>query len=164
MLLCRRTWAFVHSVLPLISSILPDFDVDDVLLAATTEWCQKCHVVAPALSNLGCQREWDQMLIQRIFQNLLDTSTDIIDKAHLLAVSALDSGAWVNALPSPVLGNLLDDDSLRIAVALRLGSSICQPHSCHYGKLVDVLGHHRLSCKFSAGRHSRHGAINGVAL
>ncbi|KAI8439724.1 hypothetical protein MSG28_013418 [Choristoneura fumiferana] len=37
-----------------------------------------------------------------------------------VAVVRPEAGAWLHALPSPQLGTLLDNDSLRIAVALSL--------------------------------------------
>ncbi|GAV00556.1 hypothetical protein RvY_11386-1 [Ramazzottius varieornatus] len=65
-----------------------------------------------------------------------------------------------HALPISVLGNLLDDNSFRISVGLRLGARLCEPHVCRCEKLVDELGHHGLSCQLSAGRHSRHSPLN----
>ncbi|OWA52982.1 hypothetical protein BV898_17420 [Hypsibius exemplaris] len=73
------------------------------------------------------------------------------------------AGAWLNALPTPSLGNLLDDDCLRITVALRLGAAVCQPHRCQAcGREVREDGHHGLSCAFGISRGSRHSAINEV--
>ena len=51
---------------------------------------------------------------------------------------------------------------MRIAVALRLGAPICEPHPCRCGHRVDRLGHHGLSCRFSAGRLPRHANLNDV--
>ena len=79
-----------------------------------------------------------------------------------LAAGTPDAGLWLNALPSPSLGTHLDDESFRIAAALRLGCPICQPHLCPCGAQVEENGHHGLSCKRSAGRHSRHAAANDV--
>ena len=40
---------------------------------------------------------------------------------------------------------------------------LCHPHSCiHCGEEVSHLGTHGLSCKFSQGRHFRHGALNEI--
>src|SRR5689334_24625407 len=43
-------------------------------------------------------------------------------------------------------------------------NSTCQPHKCPCGKPVDEFGRHGLSCRSSAGRHSRHSAANAVIL
>ena len=50
----------------------------------------------------------------------------------------------------------------RVAVALRLGAPVCTPHTCICGASVDATGIHGLSCRKSAGRTSRHAAINGI--
>jgi hypothetical protein len=56
----------------------------------------------------------------------------------------------------------MDDDVIRVAVGLRLGSNLCEPHTCSCGVLVDARGTHGLACKRSAGRHPRHGLLNDV--
>jgi hypothetical protein len=56
--------------------------------------------------------------------------------------------------------NLINDDSLLIAIGLRLGTQLCVPHKCRCGSLVDEQGMHGLSCQKSAGRLSRHHFIN----
>ncbi|XP_074026320.1 uncharacterized protein [Leptinotarsa decemlineata] len=73
-----------------------------------------------------------------------------------------ESGAWLNALPVASLGTLLDDESFRIAVGLRMGSSICVSHTCVCGSIVDEKGTHGLSCRRSAGRISRHHQVNDI--
>ena len=53
------------------------------------------------------------------------------------------------------------DSTLRIAVGLCLGTTICAPHICHScGAEVSACGTHGISCKSSVGRHSHHAAIN----
>ena len=47
-------------------------------------------------------------------------------------------------------------------VALRIGAVVCQPHRCRCGREVDSLGHHSLSCVYSAGRNPRHAALNDI--
>lgn len=81
--------------------------------------------------------------------------------ARLLSVSTRDVGTWIASLPSPVVRNMLDNDAMRIAVALRVGVAICRPYECHLCEMsVDALGQHGLSFAFSADYHARHGAIN----
>ena len=97
------------------------------------------------------------------FQQLLLNASDPSDRARLLAVSHRESGAWLLALPISNLGLRLDDDSVKIAVGLRLGTPLCSPHHCkRCGQLVDSLGRHGLSCRRSEGRHSRHAALNSI--
>ena len=50
----------------------------------------------------------------------------------------------------------------RIAVGLRLGCKIGEPHDCVCGELVDARGSHSLSCKHGSGRLARHHSINDL--
>lgn len=84
------------------------------------------------------------------------------DLARFKAFTKPESGAWLHALPSPHLGTLLDNDSLRIAVALRLGSKVCEAHRCVCGTILEENGHHGLSCNRCAGRFPRHHSINEI--
>ena len=52
--------------------------------------------------------------------------------------------------------------SLWVVVALRVGASVCEWHKCQCGSMMDTLGHHGLSCCFSARRSFRHSASNDV--
>ena len=66
-------------------------------------------------------------------------------------------------MPISSLGLQMDDDTIRIAVGLRLGSTLCHPHQCsHCGAEVDSSVMHGLSCRWSDGRHPRHAAINDL--
>ena len=61
------------------------------------------------------------------------------------------------------LGLRMDDDTVRIAVGLRLGAPTCGPYQCrHCSVEVDVFGRHSLSCKKSEGRHFRHSALTDI--
>uniref|UniRef100_A0A8D8LB49 Uncharacterized protein n=1 Tax=Cacopsylla melanoneura TaxID=428564 RepID=A0A8D8LB49_9HEMI len=71
-------------------------------------------------------------------------------------------GAWLNSIPCPNLGTLLDNDTMRICVGLRLGCTLCRPHQCACGEKVDPLGHHGLRCCKNPGRYSRHAQINEI--
>ncbi len=74
-----------------------------------------------------------------------------------------EAGAWLQALPAPNLGLRMDDETVRVAMGLRLGTPLCQPHECsHCGSEVDPLGTHGLSCRWSEVRHSRHTAVNEI--
>ena len=96
-------------------------------------------------------------------ESLLESAPDDITRARLLAVSTKESGAWLHALPISSLGLRMDDNTVRVAVGLRLGSTLCRPHICqHCGADVDQRATHGLSCKKSEGRHYRHGAINDI--
>ena len=84
------------------------------------------------------------------------------EKARLLAVSSENALDFLYAVPISSLGLKLADSNLRIACALRLGSIICQQHTCPCGVEVDPLGRHGLLCKLQVGRHLRHSQINDI--
>ena len=112
--------------------------------------------------DLTCtQRAWDQSQCLSKVETLL-VGTNQLHRARLLAAASPGSGAWLQALPLPNLGLHLDDKAISINVALRLGEQICQPHKCRCGRMVDGLGHHGLSCRYSAGRLPRHANLNDV--
>ena len=107
------------------------------------------------------QRMWDDSLSQ-FDADLLLTEADQVSRARLLAAREEGTGAWLHALPSPALGTLMDNECLRITTALRIGAVVCELHRCRCGREVDRLGHHPLSCTYSAGRNPRHAALNDI--
>ena len=57
----------------------------------------------------------------------------------------------------------MSNASIRIAVALRLGTPICAPHDCTLcGSHIDESGVHGLSCRRSIGRAPRHSQLNTI--
>lgn len=118
-------------------------------------------VISDTLS-LKSQKEFDLNMCKVLFNNVFSSTESQINRARLLALQEPESNAWLNALPSSTLGNLLDDSTFRISVALRLGQPICEPHTCTCGEIVNKFGHHGLSCKKSAGRLARHRLINDI--
>jgi hypothetical protein len=108
------------------------------------------------------QAAWDACKIKNTLQSLLNDSANY-ERARLLAVSEKESGHWLHALPSRNLGSVLDPSALRIAVCLRLGLKICEPHACsRCSQPVDSLGRHGLHCPMSAGRLFRHATLNDL--
>ena len=93
---------------------------------------------------------------------LVDSTTDVNSKARLLAVTAPHSGDWLHARPISTCGLRLDNEAIRIAVGLSLGVSLCQPHACQCGALVDAYGYHSPSCKMSSGCFARHQTLNDI--
>ena len=87
-------------------------------------------------------------------------TTSDIDKARLLAVKAGHGSEWIFALPISAYGIRISNEDVRIAIALRLGLSICEPRYCPCGEVVDAKRIHGLSCKCSAVRSIRHQQIN----
>ena len=108
------------------------------------------------------QAAWDRPGIDAIKDELQSAVTDPRQKATFLAATAPHSGDWLNALPIASCGLRLDDESVRVAVALRLGLGVCVPHSCSCGEDVDAWGQHAFVCKRASGRTQRHQALNEV--
>ena len=86
------------------------------------------------------------LLLREIGKNMLRVA-DQVCRARLLATAPRESGAWLNALPVLLLGTLLDPESFRVAIALRVGADVCIPHSCRCGGRMDRRSLHGLSCK-----------------
>ena len=108
------------------------------------------------------QKSWDLPVANLVLQDLIDGAPDPISRGRLLAVSAPFAGVWLNAVPMPSLGLKLDNESLRICVALRLGVEITMPYTCVCGKPVQGTATHGLDCRKSSGRHARHSAVNNI--
>ena len=130
---------------------------------AKAQWSLGHDLSPPEGPTQRSQKAWDTLRVSEIADNLLGSAQDTRSRAHLLAVSAKEAGAWLNALPISSLGLRMDDDTVRVAVGLRLGTFLCRPHSCaHCGAQVDGEATHGLSCRWSEGRHHRHAALNDI--
>ena len=130
---------------------------------AETLWSKGHDHPPPVGTTQRHQKTWDNIKATSIADSLLETAPDARARARLLASSARESGVWLNVLPISSLGLRMDDDTIRVAVGLRLGAPLCRPHTCcRCGSEVDALATHGLSCRQSQGRHFRHAALNGV--
>jgi len=163
--------AFLSSVVgshALISQLLPQrlWNVsgtsDPTFTAAVTEWQSRANMV-PVMSPFASEQKiWDTPIVSAQEAKLLSAAPDQAGKARLIAASAPHSGAFLHARPCSSLGTRLDNSSLRIVIALRLGAPVCLSHTCVCGATVDSFGRHGLSCRKSAGRLSRHSAVNDL--
>ena len=106
-------------------------------------------------AGLGCARSKED--VTSLLTNYCE-----VDRARLLAVSATHSSNWLHALPIASCGLRIDNEDVRVAIGLRLGIAICEPHICPSGALVDAHGTHAFSCKFGSGKHSKHNTINDI--
>ena len=101
-------------------------------------------------------------MVMATLDTLLEDAPDATTTARLLAASTSESGAWLNALPISSLGLRMDNNTIRVAVGIRLGTKLCRPHMCHHctcGSEVDGFGIHGLSCRWSECHHHRHSAL-----
>ena len=119
-------------------------------------------ITPPAAELSKLQRAWDDPCCRKIATALLDEAADSYDLARLRASQQQTSGAWLHALPLSSVGLKMMDDVVRVAIGVRLGLNLCEPHTCTCGQDVDARGTHGLACKKSAGRHPRHALLNDV--
>ena len=150
----------------LVYQILPPHLKDasnPVVESALTTWLHSHDEPPPSNPASHHQKAWDAPCIRATYDTLLDESPDASTRARLLAVATKESAAWLSALPVSSLGLRMDDNVIRVAIGLRLGAPLCEPHHCqHCGDVVDHTGTHGLSCRYSKGRHPRHATINEV--
>src|SRR5688572_6421111 len=108
------------------------------------------------------QSKWDKPLLQKTFSELFNPLIEKHDQARWRAITAQHAGDWLYSLPITSCGLRLSDEAMRVAVGLRLGASICEPHTCACGALVTARGEHGLSCSLGFGRVARHGVLNDL--
>ena len=107
------------------------------------------------------QRYWSSAVHEALFRSL-KVDAPSIRVARILTAAQGHSGDWITAYPSAQVETRLDDEALRISVVLRVGLNVCLAHQCRCGATVQSDGLHPLSCRFSAGRFSRHSLINNI--
>ena len=108
------------------------------------------------------QRSWDAYAVRIDRELVWKANGDRYNRARLLAASAPHSGDWIHTHPISSCGLRLDNEAIRVAVGLRLGLAICEPHPCICGDVCDARGSHSLSCRRSAGRIARHQQLNDL--
>ena len=92
-------------------------------------WSKGHDCVAPISPHSHRQKVWDNCVVNATFRTLLDSATDAKSRAHILAASTKEAGAWLNVQPISSLGLRMDDVTVRVAVGLHLGTSLCHPHT-----------------------------------
>ena len=132
--------------------------------AAAGEWRQLAgqEALTPVGPMPSFQRAWDRPVVKAALLGIRRALPAATDQARLLAVCSRGASAWLNALPLSSMALRLNNEEVRVAAGLRLGSQLCRPHTCRCGASVESPGLHGLSCARSAGRHSRHAALNNI--
>ena len=138
-----------------------DSELDRVLAIWSAKY-NSTGIMLPVGDDAAKQRSWDLPCISADANRLMIGLPDRRQQARLLAVAAPHSGDWLHALPISSCGLRLDDEAIRVAVGLRLGAKLCEPHQCPCGTNVDPEGTHGLACRRSAGRSTRHHVINDL--
>ena len=148
----------------LFETILSRINIADTnKLAEAVECWKRASGDAPLPDDPSRQKAWDLPIVERNWENMLCVA-DQVSRAILQDTAQRESGAWLNALPVSSLGKLLDSESFRVAIALRVGADVCSSHSCRCDGRMDSKGLqlHGLSCKYSAGHFPSHLAMNDV--
>jgi len=150
-----------HGVRVLVSHILqkPDENIDYIMSDALLEW-NDSNDELPAIKHF--QKNWDLINTRRLIIDNFNFQSPI-DSARFSALQHEESGAWLNAFPSPAIGTFIDNNTFRVCVALRLGCKICEKYTCSCGSVVLENALHALSCpKTAASRLARHGVFNDI--
>ena len=123
--------ASLHSTEPLVAKILPPnlhAAYRETAFYAIQNWTEKYpELEPPDYPDRDIQKAWDFAACKQK-KETLEHSADQVGRARILAASSNGSGAWLNAVPSTSFGTLMDRESLRISLALRVGAVVCQPH------------------------------------
>jgi hypothetical protein len=144
------------------SSLLPEDAVLDPFVDKTLAIWNARHPLAVAPAIPSKQRNWDSASVAMGTQFLSEISADASHQARIKACLSPHAGDWLNALPITTCGLRLDNEAIRVAIGLRLGLNICEPHTCPCGSFVGSTGVHGLSCKKSSGRSARHSILNDL--
>ena len=108
-------------------------------------------------------KSWDALVSLNILNSLINSAPDDVSRVRISAASAKETGEWLRALPISILGLRMDDETIRVAAGLCLGTPLFRSHSCHHCHTeVYQFATHNLSCRYSEGCHARHAAINSI--
>ena len=156
--------ASAAGTLPLQSSMLrySNTPMDPEYQAMLNHWQAETKILNPDNTLIHKQSFWDKPLLDRVVNDVHASATDAYNQARLKAVSAPHSGDWLYALPITACGLRLDDEAIRIATGLRLGTCLCEPHNCMCGAMVTADGSHGLSCSLGPSRIARHSVLNDL--
>ena len=100
--------------------------------SALTAWMTLTGAESPTGAATHRQKEWDLRCTDKALTGLLESTGCPRDRARLLASRAPHSGDWMLAPPVTALGLRLSDEEVRIAVGVRLGTTLYEPHLCHH--------------------------------
>ena len=150
------------STLALQELILPSVanTTDSAVVASQERW-KVITLEQPITGDLACkQRSWDDAVVRRTKKDLTEKLTNDIQLARFIGAQYVHAGDWLNALPIANCGLHLDDETMRIAIDIRLGTQIFT--HVHVGPLVDTLGLHCFVYRRSTGKQTRHNLLNDV--
>ena len=141
--------------------------IDEKVRSARCSWSSSNGLPWPSNECAVHQCSWDAPGVAREWNTIWKGSLGELDQARLIALKAPHNSDWLFALPPSNLPITscdlrLSDEAIRVAVVLRLGLNICEPHTCPCGADFCVRGTHGLSCKKGNGRSTRHHQVNDL--
>ena len=148
-----------------LSLILPERvanQPDSVHISTLDIWMKENNADPPIPTVSHIQKSWDDVYVTRAKATLLANASDDYHRARILASQSPAAGGWLKALPLSSIGLRMDDETIRVAVSLRLGTVACEPHFCPCGARVDARGSHSLSCRKGSSKFVRHNLLNDV--
>ena len=150
------TRQLVGQILQDVFESCPTSEVDSV----AERWTELGHELITT-DKKPFKRYWSSAVHKALFHSL-KAGAPPSRLARILTAAQGHSGDWITAYPIAQVVTRLDDETLPISVALRVGLNVCLAHQCRCGATVQSDGLHPLSCRFSAGRFPRHSAINNI--
>jgi len=116
------------------AAILPSHfsQVDSVFQSFKDRWLTIFGPV-PIGDSSHTQSAWDRPGLQAARDSVESSKSDPWQKAAFLASAARNSGDWLSALPIESCGLRLDDEAVRVAVALWLGLGLCATYRLPVG-------------------------------
>ena len=90
--------------------------------------------------------------------NILYEQSSAADRARLFSVSSPHAASWVSVIPSEGLGLHLQPSEFQVAIKWWLGLDTSCGSICPLcpGRVLDLLGHHALTCKHGGDVVTRH--------
>ena len=109
--------------------------VDDCAVKnAKTAWTSQANTSEPSDAVKYIQRAWDAHITMAVYNSLLQTCSSSIDQARLDVLVTPHVGDWLHAPPLTFVGLRLFEEAICMATGYRLGTNICQPHTCVCGQ------------------------------
>ena len=126
-------------------------------------WRKNNQPIQPPVGILSTkQKSLDKPVTGKLCSILHVSQPDEHNRARLLTASAAHSGDWLQALLISSCGLRLDNEAVRVAIGLRLGTNLRVQRRCPFGAEVDCRGTHGLPCKRSSARIARYNYINDI--
>lgn len=107
------------------------------------------------------QRDLDTICWRPRLDRLFSSASSSEERAAMLSAQTILACKWLETLPIPQMGTLVNDTTFKTSICLRLSIPPCREHMCTRCKaMVAASGTHGLRCQRCVGRVPRHSALN----